>query len=129
MSAKDKKEEKQVVETQLLTLFFSFLSVIISIVLTYNQKLELSNKKTLFTPKSTFKITKYNRLLIVIVSITFLYINYKLYEISKKEGEDLKAYKLQILASIITIISALITLYVVTLSTKDEVVDIENPIV
>ena len=123
------EKEEQVIETQLITLFFSLLSVIVSILLTYNQKLEISNKKTLFSTKKTFKITKYNRILIFIVSITFLYINYRLYEISKKEGEDLKPYQLQILASIFTVIASLITLYVVSLSTKDEVVDIENPIV
>lgn len=123
------EKEEQVIETQLITLFFSLLSVIVSILLTYNQKLEISNKKTLFSTIKTFKITKYNRILIFIVSITFLYINYKLYEISKKEGEDLKPYQLQILASIFTVIASLIALYVVSLSTKDEVVDIENPIV
>lgn len=123
------QEEIKTVELQLGTLFFSLLSVIISILLTYNQKLEIKNQDTLFNTKDTFRLTKFNRRLIVVVSIIFLYVNYKLYEISKKEGEDLKPYQLQILASLITIISALITLYVVSLSNKEEVVDIENPIV
>jgi len=129
MNNSNKNEESKIIDTQLLTLFFSLLSVIISILLTYNQKLEISHKNTLFSPKSTFKLAKNNRILIVIVGIIFLYINYRLYEISKREGEDLKSYKLQILASIFTVVASLIALYVVTLSTKDEVVDIENPIV
>lgn len=124
-----KKEEEKYLDIQIIALIFTLISVIISLLLSYNQKLEIQGSKTLFTSKKTFQITKYNRLLILILGITFLYINYNLYKISKKEGENLKPYELQILASILTVITALITLYVVSLSNKGEVADIENPII
>lgn len=98
--------------------------------MTYNEKLDLQNKKTLFKKKTTYNISLINRLIILITSIVFLYINYKLYQISKKEGEDLKVYYLQIIASILTVIATLIALYVVTIEPKgDEVTDIETPII
>ena len=47
----------------------------------------------------------------------------------EKENEDLKSYILQIVASYLTIISAIIALYVVTLSSTETVSDVENPII
>ena len=123
------KDENNVITLQLYILVISLVTTIVSMFLTYNQKLEIQNKKTLFTPKKTLKITKTNRIVILITSIAFLYINYSLYKISKENGEKLKPYKLQILASILTVISTLIVLYVVLQSTKETVADVENPLI
>ena len=122
------KEEK-VIDIQLYTIVISIVTTIVSLLLTYNQKLEQQNKKTLFSPKNTLKITKINRIIILIVSIIFLYVNYQLYEISKKEGENLTPYKLQILSSILVTIAGIITLYVILSSERETVADVENPIV
>lgn len=126
---KNNKEEIKIVDIQLIAILLTIVSSIISLLLTINQKLELKNLKTLFTTKQTFKITKFNRTLILTLGLIFLYVNYRLYQISKNQKEDLKPYELQISASILTVIAALIALYVVSLSTKENVADIENPIV
>lgn len=125
---KDKQEEINTVNIQLITLLFALVSAIISIVITYNQKLDLEGDNTT-DPKKIFNLTVFNRILILVLSLIFLYVNYKLYNISKKEGEDLKSYILQIIASILTVITSLIALYVVSLSSKENIVDIENPII
>ena len=122
------KEEK-VIDIQINALVVSLVTTVISLLLTYNQKLEQENKKTLFSPKKTLKITKINRIVILAVTITFLYVNYELYQISKKEGENLTPYKLQILSSILVTIAGIITLYVILNSDKETVSDVENPIV
>lgn len=122
-------KEEEYINIQLIALVITLISVFISLLLTYNQKLEIKNLDTLFSSKNTFKLTKFNRILILILGITFLFVNYNLYKISKKEGENLKPYILQIFASILTVITALITLYVVSLSNKENVSDIENPII
>ena len=124
------KEEINILNIQLLTSLIVIITVTISLLLTYNQKLNLQNKKTIFNKKQTHNISYTNRLIILITAITFLYINYKLYEISKKEGEDLKVYYLQIIASILTTIAALIVFYVVSIEPAgDEISDIENPVI
>ena len=123
------KEELNAINIQLYTLVIVLTSTIISIITTYNQKLELENKETLFNSKESLKITLFNRKLIVVIALIFFYINIKLYNISKKEGEDLKPYNLQIIASIFTIISGLIALYVVSLSNTENVGDVENPVI
>ncbi len=123
------KEEEKYIDIQIIAIVLTIISTFISFLLSYNQKLELQNKKTLFSAKRTFKIAKFNRIFFLVLGIIFLYVNYNLYKISKKEGENLKPYELQILASVLTVGAALITLYVVTLSNKEEVADIENPII
>jgi len=129
MSKYHKKEEINTITIQLIALFFTLITAIISIIITYNQKLELEGKEPLFTPKDSLKITLFNRKLILIISFVFLYVNYELFKISKEEKEDLKPYILQLLASLFIIISGIIALYVVSLSNTENVADVENPII
>lgn len=125
----NKEEELNAINIQLYALVIVLVSTFISIAITYNQKLNLEKKKTIFNSKESFNITLFNRILIVVLSFVFLYVNVKLYNLSKEEGEDLKAYILQIIASILAIISGLIALYVVKLSETETIADVENPII
>ena len=127
---KDRKKEINLLNIQIMTSLTVIITVGISILLTYNQKLDIEGKTTLFTKKKTHNISYINRLTIVITTTIFLYINYVLYKISKKEGEDLKVYNLQIIASILSLIAALIVFYVVSIEPSgDEISDIENPVI
>ena len=125
----NKEEELNAINIQLYALMIVLVTTIISIAITYNQKLSLEKKETIFTSKESFNITLFNRILIVILSFVFLYVNFKLYNLSKEEGEDLKPYTLQIIASILAIISGLIALYVVKLSDTETIADVENPVI
>ena len=124
-----KKEEIKAIDIQLYAITFLIISGIISFLITYNQKLNLEKKKTIFNSKDSLKITKFNRILSLIIALVFLGVNIKLYDISKEEGEDLKSYILQIIASILVVISGIIALYVVTLSETENISDVENPLV
>lgn len=127
---KNKNEEIKQINIQIITLLVIIVTTIISLLLTYNQKLNLQNKKTIFNKKQTHNISYINRLTILIATTIFLIINYKLYKISKKEGEDLLVYYLQITASILSVIAAIIVLYVVSIEPAgDEISDIENPVI
>ena len=110
-------------------LLFALVSAVISIIITYNQRLDLEEKETPLNSKQLFNLTLFNRILIIVLSLIFLYVNYVLYKVSKDEGEDLKAYILQIIASVLTVITGIIALYVVSLSTTEDIVDVENPII
>jgi len=125
----NKEEELNAINIQLYALVIVLVTTVISIAITYNQKLNLEKKETLFSSKESLKITLFNRILIVVISFVFLYVNVKLYNLSKEEGEDLKPYTLQIIASILAIISGLIALYVVKLSETETIADVENPII
>ena len=122
-----KNEEIKYINYQLLGLGITLFTTVIAIIITYNQKLSMEKKKKLLNSKQALNLTKFNRITILIVSILFLYINYRLYQISKQEGEDLKSYKLQISASTLVVIASIIALYVVSLSTTETLSDVENP--
>ncbi len=126
----NRQEEIKLLNIQLITSIIVIITIILSILLTYNQKKDIQNKTTIFTKKQTHNISYINRLTIFITAIIFLIINYKLYKISKKEGEDLLVYYLQITASILSTIAALIVFYVVSIEPSgDEISDIENPVI
>ena len=125
----DNKKEVSIVNIQLYALILTLVTTFISIIITYNQMRELKGKEAIFTGKQIYNITLFNRIFILSIALIFLYVNYNLYEISKKQGEDLKPYKLQLLASILVIASGLIALYVVSLSNKENIADVENPII
>ena len=124
-------KESQLLNIQLFTLVFSLISILISMIVTYNQKLDVENKEVIFKAEKARKISLFNRILIVIIAITFLYVNYKQYILDKDSNNinNLKNDKLQVAASIFTIIASLITAYVVYSSTTETVSDIENPLV
>lgn len=125
----NKEEEIKAIDIQLIAISFLIISGIISFLITYNQKLNLEKRKTIFNSKDSLKITKFNRILALILALVFLGVNIKLYDISKDEGENLKSYTLQIIASILVVISGIIALYVVTLSETETISDVENPVV
>lgn len=128
MSNKDK--EKIAITIQIIASLISIGTVIISIILLYNEQLEINNQEPFLDAESAQKLTTFNRVLILIIFIVFLVINYVLYNISKEEGEDLKPYELQIIASYFSLFAASIALYVVLLERGGEqVVDVENPII
>lgn len=125
----DNKEEISAINIQLVTIFLILLADVISIVITYNQKLDLENKETMFEPKELFKLTLFNRKFFLILGLVFLFVNIKLYNIYKRKDADLKAYILQIIASLLVIASSVIALYIVKLSETENIFDVENPVI
>ena len=123
------KREIDAVNIQFYALILTFLSAVISIIITYNQKRNLRGEKPIFNGKQIFNITLFNRILILSLSFVFLYVNYILFQVSKDQGENLKPYKLQLLASAFVIVSGIIALYVVSLSNTETIADVENTII
>ena len=126
----NKEKESLLITIQIISSIVSIGTVIISIILLYNEQLEINNEEPCLDAEAAQKLTTFNRILILIIFIVFLVINYILYDISKEEGEDLKPYELQIIASYFSLFAASIALYVVLLQRSGEqVVDVENPII
>lgn len=126
----NREKESLLITIQIISSIVSIGTVIISIILLYNEQLEINNEEPFLDAETAQKLTTFNRILILIIFIVFLVINYILYDISKEEGEDLKPYELQIIASYFSLFAASIALYVVLLQRSGEqVVDVENPII
>lgn len=100
------------IELQILLSIFFIFTTIISIILLYNEDLYIKYKKFILDPKNVYIISSINRIVILIILLLFLYANYVDKNIDIIENKDLKADNLQIIASILTIISGIIVLYV-----------------
>lgn len=125
-----KNEEVKSLDYQIIATILYLGSLTLSLLITYNQRQELLNKKRLFTNKQANNYSIFNRYLVLILSLAFLFINYRDKNIAKKYGKDLKFLDLQISASQLSIISALIVLYVVLESQGENyniITAVENP--
>lgn len=100
------------IELQILLSIFFIFTTIISIILLYNEDLYIKYKQFILDPKNAYIIASINRIVILIILLLFLYANYVDKNIDIIENKDLKADNLQIIASILTIISGIIVLYV-----------------
>ena len=125
-----KQDEVRQINIQMIFSAISIVSVVISIILSQNEKYYLQKKQPIFKPRQALNLSKFNRILILIIALVFLVVNYRLRAISKEENEDLKSYDLQIIASYLVVISAIITLYVVFAYNEELTTsDVENPII
>ena len=116
------------IDIQFYTLFLSLTSIVISLILTYNQRLIEKDKKTILSDNNSYKLSLFNRVLILAIALIFLYVNYVQYKSSNNEKQK-KRRTLQIDASILTILAAIISLYVVYNSKPEAISNIQNPIV
>ena len=108
-----------------LQIFFSFgliITILISISLSYNEILKLDGKKPLYEPKLEEKILVFNRMLNFLIATSFVWLNVQNKKYSKKDRENIKYADLQIEASILSLISSLLVLYV----TLDNINDLSS---
>lgn len=126
----NKRKESTAILIQIIASIISIGTVITSIILLYNLRLQIDGKEPFIQADEAQKITTINQSIILLVFITFLLANYVLYNISKDEGEDLTVYTLQIIASCLSVTSAIIGLYIVLRKRMgDLITDVENPII
>ena len=122
-------KEIELLNIDIATALMFIITIIISIYLTYENKQDLLNRKRILNKKDDQYILLFNRLLVLIIVLIILYDNIEGYEIAKEKNKDLKPFKIQIFASILTVITALLILYVVFYNwDNNSLSEIENPI-
>lgn len=124
-----KEDEIKLLDIQIIATVIYILSLFISYIITYNDKCEILNNKPFLDKKMSQNISVFNRVVVVVLTLTFLYINYKNIEIAKiKNKKDLTPFKLQITASELSTVAAIIVLYTVLTSGEYSVIaGAENP--
>jgi len=125
-----KDKELQLLNYQILTSIVFVLSLIISIILTYDERQQLLKRKRLFSEKFDKYLNLFNRILALLVILIILYINYKNFEINKNKRSNPAPLIHQIYASILSVLSAIIVLYVVIENWYENpnITSIENPV-
>jgi len=125
MNELDKK--LKILDIQIIGTVIFIISLIINILLNYNQKEYTLHKKPIFTNKETYIISNFNRIIVLAIVIAFLYTSYQLRELSKRKGGNIKLNNLDLFASFLSVINALIVLYITVNSPIEDSLNIENP--
>lgn len=108
-----------------LSIIFIF-TLIISITLSYNSMMECEGKNKIYSDDDALNILRINRIISLIVALGFVLINVYDKSVKEKYNLDKESADLQILASIITLVSSLIVLYV-AFSNNSSIISNENP--
>lgn len=125
------KEKLKLLDYQIFASVLFIISIFISIILTYDEKRQVLKKQGLFSEQFDKYLNLFNRILSLLIVLFILYINYETYYIQKKKRNNLDPFRHQIYASIFSVISALIVLYVVIENWYENpnITSIENPII
>ena len=108
-----------------LSVVFIF-TLIISISLSYNSMMECEGGDKLYSDEEALKILRINRIISLLVAIGFTLINIYDKSVKEKYNLDEGSSDLQIMASIFTLVSSLIVLYV-AFSSNSSIISNENP--
>ncbi len=120
-------EEVKLLKAQMVLSVLAIVTVLVSLGLSYNEILKLNKTTPLFSRKMENDILISNRLLALIISIGFLYIDYIDRDIKQKyKKNNLRNAQLQINASILSVIASIIVLYTAFDGENGEV-ELENP--
>ena len=126
----DKEKEVKLLDIQLIATILYIVSLIISISLTINDKQITKKKKSIFTNNQAKNLAIFNRIFIVGLTLTFLYISYQNRDIAKKEKKKIWPFDLQMYASELSLLATIIVLYVVIETSGEQysiISGIENP--
>ena len=105
-------EEAELITLQIVLSVVLLFTTIISITLSYDFLMKLEKKEPLYTEKEATIILIFNRLIMFIVAGVFIYINIRDKSVKEKYNSKDEFADLQILASVLSFIAALIVLYV-----------------
>ncbi len=116
----DKKKEVRLLDIQIITTIVFIGSLILSIYITYNDKISIENDQGFLSDDKVNFYSIFNRTLVVVLTLIYLYISYENRKIVAKKKGNVDAASLQVLASEISLVSTIIVLYVVIKTSGEE---------
>ena len=119
-------EEAELIKAQIILSFILLFTTVISISLSYNFLLGLEDKEPIYTEIESSEILILNRTIMFIVAAIFIYINIRDKKVKEKYDLEDEFANLQIDASVLNFIAALIVLYV-GLKSGSNITSGENP--
>ena len=108
-----------------LSIIFIF-TLIVSISLSYNSMMKCEGRRKIYSDEDALNVLRINRIISLLVALGFVLINDYDKSVKEKYNLDKGSADLQILASMITLVSSLIVLYV-AFSSDSSIISNENP--
>jgi len=125
-----KKEQLFIIDGQLIASILYILSFVATIIVIINQRNLALNKKGFLTVEESQIIITLNKIFILLLLLLFVYLNYKSIKLAENTNQNTNSLNLQMISSIISLVPALIGLYVVITdfsATTFQTAEIENP--
>ena len=119
-------EEAELIKVQIRLSVILLFTTIISISLSYNFLMMLEKKEPIYNDKDSYNILLFNRGLMFIVALMFIYINIRDKRVKEKYRLEDEFADLQIWASVFSFFAALIVLYV-GINSGNNLISEENP--
>lgn len=123
-------QQLYIIDNQLVGCILYIVSLTVSIMIILNQRKRALGKEGFLTSQESQTLALLNKIFILALILYFLYLNYRAKNLAANTNQDTSALEKQIVASIISIIPALIGLYVVITNfanTNLQTAEIENP--
>lgn len=127
MTVNTKQEEAEILDIQLITTLLFIIALVVSIFLNLNQKYKLLYNEGIISDEEASNLLKTNRILILALFITYLYLGYSDREVDRIKNKDLTADNLEIFVSYLSVIGGLIILYLALNADQDTTSIYENP--
>lgn len=108
-----------------LSIFFIF-TILVSISLSYNSMMECEGRDKIYSDSDALDVLRVNRFISLLVALGFVFINVYDKSVKEKYNLDKGNADLQIIASIVTLVSSFIVLYV-AFSSNSSIINNENP--
>lgn len=123
------KKDIDLLNTQIFISVFLLASVIISIIVTYDEEQNDLDRKPIFSPKTDKYLNMFNRILSVIIFLVLLYINYEGYQLAEQKKSDLGPFQKQLVATLLGLAASIIILSIAIegWNADDEEAEFENP--
>ena len=124
------KEQLFIIDGQLIASILYILSFVATIIVIINQRKLALNKKGFLTVEESQIIITLNKIFILLLLLLFVYSNYKSIKLAENTNQNTNSLNLQMISSIISLVPALIGLYVVITdfsATTFQTAEIENP--
>ncbi len=123
----NKNKEIKLINSQLIAITIFIITLLISLLLNYNEKLKIENKNLIFDEKQSLYISLINRTIVLIIALYFIYNSYIRQKIDNKDDFN---SNLELLAAFLAFISSFIAFYIVFINlnnNKFDVSEIEEP--
>lgn len=127
MNYKSTEDEIKILDLQILLSAIFLLTISFSIFSTYNERYNLIYGKRIIDTNIITKLTKFNRIMGLLILLGFLYINYQTKEFDRARGRNIRPDELSIVSSYFSIIGGIITLYIVFTYGEESLISGENP--
>lgn len=123
----NKNKEIKLINLSIIAITIFIITLLISLLLNYNEKLKLENKKLIFDEKQSIYISLINRIIVLIIALYFIYNSYIRQKIDNKDDFN---SNLELLGAFLAFISSFIAFYIAFINlnnNKFDVSEVEEP--